>query len=326
MTAYQITKYLHDRGSAVTAIIVTVAAIIVAFSWGKVDPIEGYRGILYPSPNLWISDPVISMSFNLLFIVGLAIACIIINKTFNIMRGQTAIWATFFLFFSMSMPSLGGQFYGGTLLCAVMVTVTALMFTCFGAGDAARRVFLMFFLLSITALVQYAAMFYLIVLFPGLAQMRVLNMKSIIAGLLGIICPLWIIFGCGIASPFDIQWPEFVGTLGSLDSTDMLITFSTLGITILLGIFAFCGVIMKVISYNAKYRSANGFWAILMMSTILLMLVDYNNLAIYVPLLNFTAGYHLAHFFSNHRKPRSFIPILSILSIYTMIYALSLYF
>lgn len=326
MTAYQLTKYLHDRGSAVTAIIITAVATVVAFSMGVVTPIEGYRGILYPSPNLWIADSTVSMAVNVLFMIGLAIACIIINKTFNIMRGQTAIWATFFLFFTAALPSIAGQFYGGTLLCVVMVAVTALMFTCYSSADASRRIFLMFFLVTVTALVQYAAMFYLIVLLPGLAQMRVLNLKSVIAAVVGIVTPPWILFGCGIASPLDVQWPEFVGTLGSLNSAGMLITFSTIGITILLGIFAFCGVIMKVISYNAKYRAANGFWSILMLSTMLLLLIDYNNLAIYIPLLNFTAAYHLAHFFSNHRNPRSYIPILSILALYAAIFGIACYF
>lgn len=318
-----ITNYLHKRNCAVLVAILATAAIIVAYNLGAVDPIAGDRGIIFPSPNLWIGSPTASLAINLLMIAGLASVCIAINKTFNIMRAQTASWATFFLFSMMALPSPAGQFYGGTLLCAVIVGATVLLFTCYGRSDCTRRVFLMFFMVTMTATVQYGAMFYLPVLFVGLMQMRILNMKSVIAALFGIVTPIWIMFGCGIVDIDDVEWPQFVGTLGLLDATDMAITFSAIGFTVLLGIMAMCGVLMKVVSYNAKYRSANGFWAVVMIATILLLLVDYNNLAIYIPLLDFTVAYHLAHFFSNHRNNRSYIGILSIIAVYILFYVLA---
>lgn len=326
MNAKQITQFLHSRGSAVTAILLMAAAVLATFVMGKVAPVEGNRGILFPSPNLWIADRALSLGVNLALVAGLSVCCILINRTFNIMRAQTSIWATFFLFLTLGTPSLAGQFYGGTLVCAVLVGVTAMLFTCYGDAGQTRRIFLMFFLLTVVSLVQYAAMFYILVLVLGLAQMRVLNFRSIVAAGIGIVTPLWIIFGMGLASIDDIKWPEFIGTLSSLDKTGMLITFSAIGLTAALGISAMCGVLMKVLSYNAKYRSCNGFWSILMLATIVFMLVDFNNLAIYVPVLNITVAYHLAHFFSNHRHPRSFIPIVSIICVYAGIYVCSFLF
>ncbi len=324
LSGCNITGYLHKRNCAVLAATLVTATVIAAYHLGAIRPVEGDRGIIFLSPNLWIGSPTVSLAVNLLMIIGLASACIAINKTFNIMRAQTASWATFFMFSILALPTCAGQFYGGTLLCAVIVGATALMFTCYGRPDCTRRVFLMFFMVTMTATVQYGAMFYLAVLFVGLAQMRILNVRSVIAAMFGIITPIWILFGCGIVGIGDVECPRFVGALGVLDATDMAITFSAVGFTAVLGIMAMCGVLMKVVSYNAKYRSANGFWAVVMIATILLLLVDYNNLAIYIPLLDFTVSYHLAHFFSNHRNNRSYIGILSIIAVYISICVLSI--
>jgi len=151
--------------------------------------------------------------------------------------------------------------------------------------SATRRVFLIFFILSLASLVQYAFMFYIPVAILGLAQMRILNFRSVLATVIGIICPVWILYGFGVMELSDIGWPQFESVFSRLSVPDMITVFAAVGITMILGFAAMCANLMKILSYNAKFRAYNGFLTLLLISTMIFMIVDYGNLSVYFPML-----------------------------------------
>lgn len=308
------------------SVFVMAVALWFAFNHHLDLAVAGNRGILFPSPNNWFADRTISFAVNLGMIVLMAASAVGLNRVFNIMRAQTAIWATFFVVAQTAIPSLSTVFTGGTLFCSVLIAATALLFTCFDNNESSRKVFLIFYLLSSAATFQYAAVFYIPVMVFGMAQMRIITLRSILAALLGIICPLWILFGCGIVRFADIRMPEIVNIFTRIDVADMALVLSVVAITIILGIMSVSGTVMKVVSYTAKYRASNGFWIIMLIATIALLIVDFNNLSIYIALLEFVTSYHLAHFFVSHRNPRSYIGILTIFAFYFAAYACAFFF
>lgn len=313
MTTADVTNFLHSRYCAVLAVIVAVVAVTAAYQFGGVEQIEGSRGVILSSPNMWISVPVISYLLNLVAVLGLAFVCEAINKGFNPMRAQTALWATFFILFTVALPELASQFNSGTLLCGAMMFNTVLLFSCFADVDSTRRIFIMFFGLSLLALVQYAALFYVPLLVLGLVQMRVFSLRSSIAALLGLLAPHWILFGCGLLSFDDIHWPEMVNLFSVLSIKEMALAIVVVAFAAVAAVVTLSLNLIKTISYNAKCRAYNGFLAIMTIATLLLIIVDFNNLATYVTLLNFLAAYQVAHAFSNHRTPRSCYGILAII-------------
>lgn len=322
MTQRELTAALHSRNCTALFISIVVIGTFVAYNAGAVIPIVGSRGLAFPSANEWLGVGQLSLWLNLALNGAIAVLAVAINKTYNIMRSLTGLWGSLFILFQGSLPMVAGQFYGGTLMCAVMLLIMSMMFSCYGDTTRRRRVFMIFLLLSAGSFIQYAYMFYIPVMFAGLVQMRIFDMKSVTAALLGLFTPPWILFGCGILSPDDVRWPEFVGTLSMLEVSDIVKIFVPVGLTALLGIVFFCGNVMKLLSYNAKNRANNGFLALLMIATVILILVDYSNLSIYVPLLSLTSAYQAAHFFSLRRHKRSYIPLLIIVAMYVALYIL----
>lgn len=320
MRQSDITAFSHTRKASLLMALIAVAATLVAYMRGDVTPIIGNRGLAFLSANEWLDPGATSLWINLALNIGIVILSTTLNKTFNIMRSLTALWGSLFIVMQCALPMFIGQFYGGTLLCLIMIGIIALMFSVYGYTDRRRRIFMIFFLLSAASFIQYAFMFYIPVLLIGLVQMRALNPRSFVAAFIGIVTPPWILIGSGIISISDLRWPEFISTLTVLDRPEMIHTFSTIGVTVLTGIVFLCGNFMKLLSYNARFRAYNGFLTLLMSATILLIFIDYSNLSIYVPLLNFTAAYQIAHFFSNRRSRGSYIPIALIVMLYLLLY------
>lgn len=304
-----------------------IAAVLtyVAFKGGHVTEIGGSRGTVFPSPNRWLPPGELSLAISIVFMAVTAISFIALNKVYNFMRAPSALAATFYLAMLTSMPIAAGQFYGGTLMCLVALGVTAIMFSCYGDTSVNRRVFLIFFLLSLASLVQYAFMFYIVVAIPGLAQMRILNLRSVLAMVFGIVSPVWILYAFGVMELSDIGWPEFESTFAHLTVPGMITVATAVGVTMILGFAAMCANLMKMLSYNAKYRAYNGFLTLMMLSTMLLIVVDYSNLSAYFPLLCLTAANQLAHYFSLRQMRGSQWFILSVFLLYLIIYAFCVY-
>lgn len=322
----RISRYLHSRNCTTLTIVIAAIMTYVAFRYGHVTEIIGSRGTLFESPNRWLPPGELSLVISLLLMAATASLFGTLNKVFNFMRAPSALTSTLFVVMLASLPMAAGQFYGGTLLCFVVLGVTALLFSCYADTSATRRVFLTFFILSLASLVQYAFMFYILIAILGLAQMRVLNLRSVLAMLLGIASPVWILYGFGVMELSDIGWPHFVNSISQLSLPGMITVFSAVGLTMVIGFAAMCANLMKILGYNAKFRAFNGFLSLLLIFTMLLMIIDYVNISVYFPLLCLTAAYQAAHYLSA-RSPRSVVWTMgTILLIYLAVYAATYYF
>ena len=83
---------------------------------------------------------------------------------------------------------------------------------------------------------------------------------------------------------------------------------------------------IKMMSYNSRIRAANGFLTVLMLATILFIFIDYNNIYVYISLLNILVAYQIGHYFATHiQSNRSYIGILSIMLIYLAFFAARFY-
>jgi len=305
--------------------VMAVVMTCMAYRSGQVSDIAGSRGTVFPSPNQWLPPGELSLVISLLLMSLTVISFIALNKVFNFMRAPSALAASLYIVMLASQPVVAGQFYGGTLMCMVLLGVTAALFSSYGDRTATRRVFLIFMLLSLASLIQYAFMFYVPVAIIGLAQMRILNFRSVMAMIIGMICPVWILYGFGLMDFSDIGWPNFTSTLSQLGLPGMITVFSAVGVTIILGFGAMCFNLMKILSYNARYRSYNGFLTLLMLATMLFCIVDYVNLSVYFPILSLSCAAQVAHYFSIRQVRGSQWVILGIFVLYMVIYSACYY-
>lgn len=287
---------------------------------GRVTYIPGDKGFALPSANDWISSAIPEMGVNLVIVGAVIVLAIYLNRAFNVLRAMTMLYVVFFAIFELATPNLLAQLNTSTVLCAVVVACTVLLYSCYGDHRRIRRVFLIFFILSVAAATQYAFVVYLPLFVLGCAQMKIMNVRTIGAALLGIVTPWWILLGFGIVSPDGIHYPEVVSIFDAINFNQAIALAVTVGITVLLTISAYMLTLLKSMTYNAKSRSFGSFIAVMTAVTIVAMVIDYTNITAYVAMLNFCAAFQLSHFFLLHKNEKSYIAISIILSVYLVLY------
>lgn len=320
MKASALSQYLHSRGFAALLMAIAVTGALAAYSGGDIIPLPGDKGLALPSPNHWVSSRLWSLGISLSLSLTVAMMTVYINRAYNVLRSMTMLFVGIFFIMQAATPSLINQLYGGIIACTVLITCTLTLFSIYGRPDSTRRVFLIFFLAALTALCQYTLLFYLPLLLIGCLQMRVLNLRSFLAAVTGCVTPLWIFIGFGIITPADFRWPDFVSYFAMMTSREIAPIAATVAVTMLIGVLFSLLNLMKILSYNSRTRAYNGFISLLLFATVLLIIFDFVDMVVYVPLLNCCAAFQVGHFFTLRRGRRSYIGIFVIILIYIALY------
>ncbi len=301
-----VSHWLHSRGGGNTIVLVAVVALIVSsmigfVPVGETDTLSGPLGVIAGVAAL----------------LATALFMQLTNKSFNMLRSDTALPAALFSVFMLTLPSLAVSPGIGLLLAVVMTGSAYLLFSTYGDPSPRRRIFLLFAILSAFSLISQAFIFYLPILFLGCVQMRTFNLKTIVASLIGIITPPWILIGSQLVDFKDVWHLDFGAPSIEYELTARSITqLSVSAFFIIMGITFTCANLMKVYSYNAKTRSFNGYYTLLLLATIVLTAIDFNNLTNYLPLLMAMVAYQASHFFVSHNTgKRSWIGIAVLMAI-----------
>lgn len=325
ITARNVTAFMHAKSFTALLFVVACVSSFVAWQRGAVVHIPGNLGWGLPSANFWLPFGWVSAAVNLVANLLVAVTVVFINRRFNVLRSLTALVASMYFVMQMALPSVFGQLYGGTVLALVILMCTMLLFSVYGDSQGQRRVFLIFCLLGAGVFTQIAYLFYVPMLMVGCVQMRVMSLRSFLAMLLGFITPAWILFGFGIVTPADIHWRNMTMLWSLFDAHELVQTMVVTAFTIIMGVVFVVANLMKILSYNSRVRAMNGFLAIMFGATALLTLIDFNNFAFYIPLLNILTAYQVGHFFTYRRQRRSYIAVLLLVLVYVALYVWALH-
>ena len=317
-------RFLHSRFGAMSMMAIAIIAVVVSYCFGNIEDLPGDTGLWLPSANDWMTPGIASMFVNVLLNVLVAGMLVLLNKWFNVLRTMSDLGAGVFLIMQMSEPSLMGQFYGGTLMCFIVLFSTIVLYCTYNQPYPRQPIFLIFLLLTVGTMTQYAYIAYIPIFLLGCAQMRIFGWKTLMAAIIGVITPIWIMVGFGFVSFSSLEVPHYVNIFSALDSHDALHIISVAAITGVLAIVMSILNLLKVFNYNSKMRAYNGFLLVLSVVTTLMVVIDYTNLSIYIPLLNCCTAFQVGHFFALNRSKRSYIAILSVILIYVALYCWSL--
>lgn len=325
ITERNITAYLHTRRCAQIMIVIFIAATVAAYYTGHIQEIGGNRGFGLPPVDDWIPSGAASLWTGITVNIASMLLTAYLTKRFNTMRSMSDLSIGLAAFMTGAVPSVAGQLCGGTLLCVTVISCCILLMSTYGDPYRRQRVFLLFFIVATLSFTQYAFIFYIPVFIVGCIQMRIFNFKTLLAAGIGMITPPWILFGSGILRFSEIELPQFTSALTATDDREAIPILVTAGVTILAGIGFTAANLVKVIAYNSRTRSFNGLLSLLLITTAILVIIDFNNMSAYLPLLYCMTAYQAAHFFSIRRRTRSYIGILVIIVAYTLIYIWNLW-
>lgn len=313
---------LRSRG---VAFLITVASVWMmrhALAMGAVEPLAPGMSYAFPPAAAWFSSPQLSMWVNAACVVAVGALLIIINMTFNLLRTMSVFFAAFFMLSVASTPVIGSQFGAHSLLALCGVTGMLLIFRLYNRRRSDRLVFLIFFMLSALGMVCYAALLYVPVFAIGLWQMRILRFKKVLSAAVGLIVPLWIVYGLDIL-PLPTGLPIFFVT----PPTDLpaLVpggwpAIAATAFTIFLLLTMGAVVAFRFLGLNARYRAFNGFLILLSLSTAVFAVVNFTNLPFYLMLLDACLAIQVGHFFRITASRRGYIAMLIAMGGYIGIY------
>ena len=227
-----------------------------------------------------------------------------INRWFNLTRSTSPAYLGFTALLLGALPGLLLTGTGGFALALIVIFGILVMFTVYDRPRNTRRVFLLFFLLGCGACVQSAYLIYAAVFVPACGQMRCFTLRSLMAALLGIFTPLWLLCGSGLVSPEALKMPVFEPiSVEALKAYPVDVVIFTASIVTLSFVTMVINV-LKVYGFNAKTRAVTGVMAVMTLTTEVMCFVDWGQLHAMLPLLYCLTALQCAltvHFYSSRR-------------------------
>lgn len=300
-----------------------VAALYVLVSAGFDEslPAQGEQGLCLPPPALWDLPRWLDVASGIMLNVMILATMYLINKNFNVLRSNSRMQLGLYALMACAVPRLVGNLNSGICVALAVSLCVWLLFSCFDDPLRVRRVFLAFLIMSAGASMQYCFVLYLPVLWLMAAQMRIFNLRTVLASLFGLATPWIILIGFGIVGFEDFHLPRVVGVFNAFADDSVYYFLAITGFTAFLLITAIILNLSRTIAYNARARAYNGALTLIGMVTIIAILVNYNNLLAYLPLLNVCAAYQITHLFVNHQFERQWIAVVSVAFCYLIFYA-----
>lgn len=312
---------LRSRGVAVLLSLCAMWLTWQSVASGRVSAPPSPESVVFKVGRDWFAAfPELSCAVNLVCLVAVASMMVMVNKLFNLLRTMSVFFAGFFIVACCCTPVVAGYFGTDSLLAIVVLACMWLMFSIYSERICTRRVCMVFALLTGAATLDYHFLLYLPVFFVALGQMRVLRFKTVLAAVLGIAAPLWIVYGAGLA-----PWPEMPRFF--LTSPRLLLELNgglpfvaAVGFTLLLGFSMWLLNILRILSFNARDRAYNGLLLLIGVATSLYAVVNFTYLPFYVTLLNACVAFQVGLFFRYTASRRGYIYILLMLASYFGLY------
>lgn len=303
-----INKFVNGRQFIIlTAVLFVIASIVAHFkgvSHAQVLGEGAHKSFMLESM------PVVSLLLNVVEVIGACVLLSFLNKTFTFIREVTYVFASSLLLLSIANPYTITQLNEGTVLSVVLVVVTGIVFGFYQDFYSQRKVYITFVILM-TCGMLYPVFYYLLpVVLIGFMQMRVMSLRSVFAMLFGIATPLWISLGLGLLTIDEIAVPHVVTPWSSMVVTYsvyeiMLAVITSFVLVVLIGVN-----VLRIISYKMQVRAYNGFFLILSLFTMVMMVLHYDNMLTYLPILNMCLAVQIAHTFTINNYLRRYIPYL----------------
>ncbi len=320
MKEQELTRFAQSRNAFLIMLCVSFAATVLAFYAGKIIPVSGNDGFGFPSVNEWLPNKELSLYMSLGVNALQAFLLIYINRRFNLLRSVSPLFAGSYLIMQAAQPAVMGQMSDGSMLCLLVLLAVIPLFSVFQRPQRTRSIFLIFFILAVGSLTDYSYLAYVVAFIVGCIQMQSLSFRGILAIILGMITPVWILAGFGIISPLDFKMPVFVSIFDVLDVQELLQIVVYAAVTLIIGIVLGGWNLIKIYGYNSRARAYNGFWTVISIVTVVLLLVDYPHWFIYIPMLNCCTAIQIGHFFAINQMKRGYFLVVCFVIIYLGIY------
>lgn len=296
-----------------------VAAILMmagVYIFASPAYVTGELGIFLPSPNNWNLSPVLSHLLTPLMIAATTILLYVANKKYTFVTGSDTVFMGMFLVMCTSNVWLSDRFSASFLFAAANVLCLMILFNCYRKNNATQELFLIATIISLGSMIQYAFLALIAVYLVGAVMLKCFSFRGLIAFGMGLIAPYWVAIGLGIVPYTNFRMPEFTIITGSAYSAgDVLVGMINIGLTCIIGLIMGLNNVVKLYAGNTQRRLNNMVINLLGVVSLICMLVDFNNIIVYLATIYMIVAIQLAHLFTlwNIRRAPVWLLIISLL-------------
>ncbi len=281
------------KGGFVLSFIVFVVLALLPGSVAVPDSIVGSGyGVCLPSVSSWPLDATASMWINMSLIAGAAVYSIFVTKHFNFVPADNLLYAISLLLMCGATPWTTEKLNPGVLMLLLVLVCLNIIFSLYGRRNCAEGIFLVFSFLSFGSMVQYAFLLLIPVFLLGCVFLRSMRIREVVAMLLGIAAPYWILLATGVVKFSEFHLPALTNLFSGAESPmDLFRLLLTVAISGLIFLFALLVNSMRHASAGVMARARWSFIHLLGFSLLWFMVFDFTNLLVYLPSFFLTVGY-----------------------------------
>ena len=299
-TRDHINEFFNSRAFMVLCAVALVVTAALALTAGLQPAAADNSGMFFSIKGNWIANRPVAAAVNLLCLLATGGVMLALNKVFGYVRSVTHLFVSAFFLLQLANPAALVSFNAGTLLSLVTAVAAMPLFAAYQDKHSQRSIFLIFALVAAGCLFDYGFLVLIPAFLLGFLNMGVLNLKGVLAMLFGLVTPFWIILGLGIVSPADFVAPDMHGIWHLADDTATTLRLVLAAVTAVLGIVLAVVNLLTIMNYRRQPRVYNAFIVFVLVSVVIALCVDCGDVAVYLPLLNLTAGVQVAHAHTLH--------------------------
>lgn len=305
-----INDYFNGQTFMVLCAVALVMTAAVALTMGIRPAHAIENGALFTLHAPLITEGTLSATINVLCLLATGGILLALNKVYTFVRSMTHLFVSSFFLLQIANPSGLVSFNVGTLLCLITVLTMMPLFASYQDSHAQRSIFLVFAIVSAGTMFHYG----FLVLFPafllGFINLHSLNLKGLLAMILGLLTPYWIVLGMGLAGFLDFAPPHIHGIWpwdGNLRSNLVL---SLAVLTSVAGIVLAVLNLLTIMKYRMQTRVYNVFFILLLVFDVVAMFLDFNAVMMFLPLLNLVVAVQIAHVYTLSTFPFRYVLML----------------
>lgn len=278
------------------ATFIAIAMCILSLVFHPVEILPVQLGMCLPSPDSWDFQPFVSWIVNMSIIGIISALVMLVNRSYNFIRTTEPTLPAVFLIMTCACPWFTQGLNTSVILCLANVVCMGIIFGSYDSRNATQQMFILGVVAGLGSMFQYAFLPMAFLYFLWSLFMKVMRIKETLAFLTGILCPYWIALGIGWIHFSDFHFPALNPLFGiSGDYADFLLLLIALGIAavvvFILGLINF----MKLYAGNSRINAMNLCMTTLGITSLICILVDFDNMPAYVVTLFMSTAAQLAN-------------------------------
>ncbi|MCM1369175.1 MAG: hypothetical protein NC204_02255 [Candidatus Amulumruptor caecigallinarius] len=314
----------HTMGKEgmVPAILASTAMFVVAY-FVYTPPPAGDMGICFPSPNRWELNSLAGWLINLLLAAATTIVLYFTNKEFTLVRGSDTVLQGMFLISAASCPWLSGMLTSSWIIALANLICFTVLFGCYRKRNATQELFLIATILSLGSMIQYAFIFFMPVYIIGAGFMKCLNIKVVLAFVLGVCSPYWVGVGLGIIPISSFSMPALSNLFDNFTPDDNLFfCLLNISITVTIGLLLALNNMVKLYAGNTQRRLNNSFVNLIGLCCVACIILDSGNMPAYFASTYMICAVQLANLFALRNIKYGWIWLLALSIMYITMFSL----